>query len=229
MTTRKLVLNPIFVPVRVPTFVTQFCDNPSSLSGSIFIQKFCCSNFCDHPSAQVCDHCRTNFCRLHLVHFAVSRHQLTTRISSVHLTLNNLLRALDCTVLEQVAAVPTVVPLVPMLGQATNLFSVCASPVVSVIPTRVRPVCAFLTGLCCLFVFELLQFVKSFLPFLAVVFTLSCVFVLAFALAFVVLAFARAGLAFGFVVGGRPSSMDVLQVFGFHSTVSRPVSVISTP
>ena len=114
VTTRQLALEPISVPMCVPhfgccDFRPKFCDNPSACSGSN-CPKCCCSNFCDHPSAQFCDHpsfrstpnflskcsyCRTNFCPLHLVHFAVSRPQLTTRTSKVHLTLKCCLRALD--------------------------------------------------------------------------------------------------------------------------------------
>ena len=70
----------------------------------------------------------------------------------------------------------------PQICVAVTRPPVCVSPVVSVIPTRVRPLCVFLTGLCFLFVFVLLRFVKSFLPFLAVLFALSFALVLAFAL-----------------------------------------------
>ena len=110
-----------------------------------------------------------------------------------------------------------------------HLAPVCVSPVDSVIPTRLRPLCVLLTGVC------------RAPPFRDILSSLSCRVVhlsfalafaptkLAFALAFVLFAFALAGLDFGFVVGGRPSSMFVSQVFGFHSTVSRPVSVNSTP
>ena len=95
------------------------------------------------------------------------------------------------------------------------LKSVCVDPVVSVIPTRVRPLCAILTCLRVFRVVVLLHPVKAFLLLLAVVFVLSFVFVLAFAfarlafaLAFVLLAsaFARTRLVFAFVVRASPST-----------------------
>ena len=80
---------------------------------------------------------------------------------------------------------------------------VATSPALTGIPTRVRPFCVCLTGLCFLRVFAPLHLVKSFLPFLPWFFALSYVLVVAFALtwlafafAFILLAFALAGLAF---------------------------------
>ena len=119
-----------------------------------------------------------------LVHFAVPHHRLTTRTSSNHQTLKWSSHALDWTVLEQVASVATVVPLVPMQGQPQICAPiarppVCTSPAVGVVPTRVRSHCVLLTGLCFLRVFVPLHLVKSFLPFLVVLFTLCFVLVLA--------------------------------------------------
>ena len=121
----------------------------------------------------------------------------------------------------------TVLPLVSMQGQVIPQICapvagppICVSPAVSVIPTA------------CL---RALHFEKSFLPLLAVLFTLSIAFALArlaFALALVLLAcaLARAGLAFGFIVHARQSTrLVVLQVFGFLCTISRNVTVNSTP
>ena len=107
---------------------------------------------------------------------------------------------------------------------------VCVSPVASVTPTRIRPFCVILTRLCVLGVVVLLHVVKSFLPFFAVVFTLSFA-VHAFALACVLLAFAfaRAALAFAFVVRVGPSTcLILLSVLSFLSTISQHVSVNST-
>ena len=82
---------------------------------------------------------------------------------------------------------------------------VCVSPFVSVFPTRIRPLGVFLTGLWFLFVFVSFHFVKSFLPFLVVLFTLCFALALAFALtrlafalALILFGFALARLAFGF-------------------------------
>ena len=69
-----------------------------------------------------------------------------------------------------------------------------------------------------------------FLPFLAVMVVLSFVLALAFAITGLAFALVRAVLAFGFVVRARPSArLVVLQVFGFLSTISRHVTVSSTP
>ena len=67
-------------------------------------------------------------------------------------------------------------PLVPMQDQSTYLCSsrstISLRPVVSVIPTRVRPLCVLL-GLCFLFVLVFPPFREIlFIPFLAVLFTL---------------------------------------------------------
>ena len=124
VTTRQLSLDPMCC--------SKFCDNPSSCSGSNLCPEICYDDLCDRPSAQFCDrslnstfhpncsNCRTNCCPLCLVRFAVSRHQLTTHTSSAYPALEHCLRALDWTVLEQVASVAPVVPLVPMQGQSTN-------------------------------------------------------------------------------------------------------------
>ena len=98
--------------------------------------------------------------------------------SSAHLTLKCCLRALDWTVLEQVASVATVVPRVPMQGRSTNLCSSRSNTGLHQSscqrdPTHVRPLCGFLTHLCLLFVFVPLHFWRSFLPFLAVLFALA--------------------------------------------------------
>ena len=78
---------------------------------------------------------------------------------------------------------------------------------------------------------------KTFLPFLAVLFGFSFALALVFALirlavalAFVLFAFALARLASGFVVRARPSTRwNVLHVFCFPSTISHHVAVKSTP
>ena len=96
---------------------------------------------------------------------------------------------------------------------------VCVSPVVSVIPNPVCPFCVILTGSCVLRV-VVHHFVKCVLTFLAVVFTLPFVFVLAFVLVRLGFVLARARLS---------TCLVVLQVFGFPSTVSRHVPVNSAP
>ena len=117
-----------------------------------------------------------------------------------------------------------------MQGQSTNLCSsrstTSPNPAVSVVPTRVRPFCAW-TGLCFLRVVVPLHLVCPFLswclPFPLFLFLPIPLPVLAFALAFVLLAFV-------FVVHARQSTRSVvLQIFGFLSTVSRLVTVNSTP
>ena len=134
-------------------------------------------------------------------------------------------------VLELAVAVAIVLPLAPTKDQLTNLCSsrsttICVSPFVKVIPTRVIPLCVLLTTLCFVLVFVLLHLVISFLLILSVLFALPFAVVLAFALARLV-GFALYRLAFGFVVRARPfTRLIVLHVFSFLSTRSRHVTHI---
>ena len=103
--------------------------------------------------------------------------------------------------------------IIPQICAPLARRPVFVSPVVSVIPTGVRPLCVLLTGLCLLLVFVPLHFVTSILPFLAVLIAISFALALAFALtrlasalSSVLFAFALAGLAFGFIVRARPST-----------------------
>ena len=157
---------------------------------------------------------------------------LNVRLCLSVLPLNCFFHALDWTVLE------------PACVDGHSLAARCPCKIIPQIcapVTRppVRPLCVFVSNLSLLFVFMLLHFVKSVLPFLTVVFTPSFLLVLALVLAkiasalvfvLLALALALAGLAFAFVVRARPSSrLAVLHVFSFLSTISRHVAVSSTP
>ena len=127
MTTRQLALDPTAAPIVVPHSTTH---------RHLVLAQIV--NFCHHPSVQFCDHpssrsaanfrskwskCLTTFCPLSSCSFCC----LSTHTDNSHIDnppdIESCLRALDCTVLEQVAAVPTVVTLVFMQGQPTNLCS----------------------------------------------------------------------------------------------------------
>ena len=82
VTTRQLALDPISVPMVVPTNVPHLvttrhlvldpgCVPNAAVPTSVTIRQL---NF-DVRSR--CSNCRTNVCPLHLVRFAVSRHKLT--------------------------------------------------------------------------------------------------------------------------------------------------------
>ena len=147
MTTRKLALNPICVPKIVTTghLVLDPVRGPNSVVPT-FVQNSLTTRrpVLDPPNSVVPTF--VTICQLNLVTvrhlvlhpiflpfvptvvpifvtficFHFSRHKLTTRTSTAHQALKCCLRALDWTVLEPVAAVPTVVPLVLMLGEPTN-------------------------------------------------------------------------------------------------------------
>ena len=129
----------------------------------------------------------------------------------------------------------TVLPVAPMQDQSTNLCS--SNSTASLRQSSCQRDPNSCPSLCFLFVFVLHQFVKSSLPFLAVLFALSFTLALtfsltwiAFALACVLLAFARAGLAFDFIVRSRPSiRLIVLPVLSSLWTISHHVTVGSTP
>ena len=98
VTIRQRALDPIFVPICVPTFVPKFVvptfvpnSVPTPSSCPVLVPKsvlptivtFRQLNFVrhlvlNHFSSQL-SHRLTNFCPLHLVHIAVSCHQMTTR------------------------------------------------------------------------------------------------------------------------------------------------------
>ena len=77
----------------------------------------------------------------------------------------------------------------PQICAPVALPPICITPVVSVIPTCVRPLCVFLTSLCFLFIFVPLHFVKLFL-------SLSCRVVCPFLCSGPYLRPCRAGLWF---------------------------------
>ena len=197
---RHLDLDPLFVPNSVPTFVPHFRDNPSSRSepSTRFLWTFVIS-FWTHFSSQlsVQSLCPPS-CSLRCLSSTDNSdvdNPPNIELLPPGVFLNMLRRCqmschvFPCRVSPHVCA-PVAWP------------PVCVSPVASVTPTRVRPLCVILTGLCVLSVVVLLHIVKAFLPFLAE--PLSFVFVLAFALARLALALAFVLFAFAFVVCARP-------------------------
>ena len=220
---QPVVLNPTSIPHSVvPTFV------PNSLTTRHLVRNLSLNVVTvrhlvlNRIFTQIVPIVVPIFCHLHLVHFAVSRHQLAHRQPTYHwnaasvrgigLFLSNLrrwqpsCRLFPCRVSPHICA--------PVAGPP-----VCVSPVVSVIPTPVHPFCVILTGLCILRV-VVHHFVNCVLSFLPVVFSLSFVLVLAFVLARLGFALARARLS---------TCLVVLQVLSFLSTVSLHVPVNSAP
>ena len=119
--------------------------------------------------------------------------------------------------------------IIPQICAAVARPPVCISPVVSVIPTRVRPICVFLTGLCFLLVFVLLHFEKPFFHFW------PCCSPLPLPLPRLPLPLSLPGLPLPLPlpslilplssVPDHPLVWFVLQVLGFLSTNSRHVAV----